>query len=351
MCVILHRRARVLLMATEMLLPKMSLSRNDGFPATGACAQIGAMSDAPELLIVAGDSVPWADAVMSLASPHRRTVIVAPQDEMETSAVEVVVGGPPDLAAIIPRCPQLRWVQSTWAGIDAIAHFASETLQITPLKGVFGPAMTEYVMGWLLAIERDVIGRASHTHWTPSLEPRITGKRMGIMGTGGIGRAIALAAKSFGLEVVGLNSDGHAVDGFITCYRSADRLAFAAGLDYLVSLLPQTAQTDNLMDHALLMRLNPHAIVINAGRGNAVVESDLITALNAGHLRAAVLDVFREEPLPSDDPLWSTPGVHITSHTAGPTPDEAVAEVFERNLKRYTAGEALTDAVRAGRGY
>ena len=351
MCVILHRRARVLLMATEMLLPKMSLSRNDGFPATGACAQIGAMSDAPELLIVAGDSVPWADAVMSLASPHRRTVIVAPQDEMETSAVEVVVGGPPDLAAIIPRCPQLRWVQSTWAGIDAIAHFASETLQITPLKGVFGPAMTEYVMGWLLAIERDVIGRASHTHWTPSLEPRITGKRMGIMGTGGIGRAIALAAKSFGLEVVGLNSDGHAVDGFITCYRSADRLAFAAGLDYLVSLLPQTAQTDNLMDHALLMRLNPHAIVINAGRGNAVVESDLITALNAGHLRAAVLDVFREEPLPSDDPLWSTPGVHITSHTAGPTPDEAVAEVFERNLKRYIAGEALTDAVRAGRGY
>ena len=309
------------------------------------------MSDVLQLLIVAADSAPWTDAVMALASPHRRTVVVAPDAEIKTSAVEVLVGAPPDLAAIIPRCPQLRWVQSTWAGIDAIAHFASETLQITPLKGVFGPAMTEYVMGWLLAIERNVIGRASHTHWTPSLEPRITGKRMGIMGTGGIGRAIALAAKSFGLEVVGLNSDGHAVDGFITCYRSADRLAFAAGLDYLVSVLPQTAQTDNLIDHALLMRLNPHAIVINAGRGNAVVESDLITALNAGHLRAAVLDVFREEPLPSDDPLWTTPGVHITSHTAGPTPDEAVAEVFERNLKRYIAGEALTDAVWAGRGY
>ena len=64
-----------------------------------------------------------------------------------------------------------------------------------------------------------------------------------------------------------------------------------------------------------------------------------------------MLDVFREEPLPPDDPLWSTPGVHITSHTAGPTPDEAVAEVFERNLKRYLAGEPLTDAVRVGRGY
>ena len=122
------------------------------------------------------------------------------------------------LAAIIPRCPQLRWVQSTWAGIDAIAHFASETLQITPLKGVFGPAMTEYVMGWLLAIERNVISRASHTHWAPSLEPRIAGKRLGIMGTGGIGIAIALAAKHFGLEVIGLNSDGRAVDGFTACY-------------------------------------------------------------------------------------------------------------------------------------
>ena len=309
------------------------------------------MSDAPQLLIVAAESAPWADAVMALASPHRRTLVVAPRDEIETSAVEVVVGAPPDLAAIIPRCPPLRWVQSTWAGIDAIAHFASETLHITPLKGVFGPAMTEYVMGWLLAIERNVISRASHTQWTPSLEPRIGGKRLGIMGTGGIGAAIALAAKSFGVEVIGLNSDGRAVEGFTACYPSADRQAFAEGLDYLVSVLPQTSQTDNLIDHEVLMRLNPRAIVINAGRGNAVVEADLIASLNAGHVRAAVLDVFREEPLPPDDPLWSTPGVHITSHTAGPTPDEAISEVFERNLKLYIAGEPLTDAVQPGRGY
>ena len=309
------------------------------------------MSDAPQLLIVADESAPWTDTVMSLASPHRRTVVVAPDAKIETSAVEVVVGAPPDLADIISRCPQLRWVQSTWAGIDAIAHFASESLHITPLKGVFGTAMTEYVMGWLLAIERNVISRASHTHWTPSLEPRIKGKRLGIMGTGGIGTAIALAAKAFGLEVIGLNSDGRAVDGFKTCYPSADRLAFSEGLDYLVSVLPQTSLTDNLIDHEVLMRLNPRAIVINAGRGNAVVEAHLIASLTAGHLRAAVLDVFREEPLPADDPLWSTPGVYVTSHTAGPTPDEAVAEVFARNLQRYIAGEPLTDAVRAGRGY
>ena len=83
-----------------------------------------------------------------------------------------------------------------------------------------------------------------------------------------------------------------------------------------------------------------------------MVETDLIASLNAVRTLttgAAVLDVFREEPLPPDD-AWSTPGVHITSHTAGPTPDEAVAEVFGRNLKRYIAGEALTDAVLAGRG-
>ena len=309
------------------------------------------MSDAPQLLIVSGGSAPWTDEVMSLASPQYQSLVVAPEAGIETTEVEVMVGAPPDLVALIPRCPKLRWVQSTWAGIDAIAHFASEALQITPLKGVFGPAMTEYVMGWLLAIERNVIGRASHTHWTPSLEPRILGKRMGIMGTGGIGRAIALAARPFGVEVVGLNSDGHAVDGFIVCYGSADRLAFAEGLDYLVSVLPQTSQTDNLIDHEVLMRLNPGAIVINVGRGNAVVEADLIAALNAGHLKAAVLDVFRQEPLPPNDPFWSTPGVYITSHTAGPTPDEAVAEVFKRNLKRYIAGEPLADAVRAGRGY
>jgi phosphoglycerate dehydrogenase-like enzyme len=309
------------------------------------------MSVTPQLLIVAADPAPWTDAVVSLASSHGRTAVITPEAAIDTSAVEIVVGAPPDLVAIIPRCPQLRWLQSTWAGIDAIAHFASETLQITPLKGVFGPAMSEYVMGWLLAIERNVINRASQKYWAPSPEPRITGKRLGIMGTGGIGRAIALAAKPFGLEVFGLNSDGHAVNGFTTCYRSADRLAFSEGLDYLVSVLPQTSQTDNLIDHEVLMRLNPRAIVINVGRGNAVVEADLIASLNGGHLRAAVLDVFREEPLPKDDPLWSTPGVYITSHTAGPTPDEAIAEVFKRNLELYAAGKPLTDAVHADRGY
>jgi len=263
----------------------------------------------------------------------------------------VIVGAPPDLVSIIPRCPKLRWVQSTWAGIDAIAHLASETLQITPLKGVFGPAMTEYVMGWLLAIERNVINRASQKYWAPFPEPRITGKRLGIMGTGDIGRAIGLAAKNFGLEVFGLNSDGRSVEGFTACYRSADRLAFSEGLDYLVSVLPQTSQTDNVIDHEVLMRLSPRAIVINVGRGNAVVEADLIASLNAGHLRAAVLDVFREEPLPQDDPLWSTPGVYITSHTAGPTPDEAIPEVFSRNLALFVSGKPLSDAVRDGRGY
>ena len=309
------------------------------------------MSDSPQILIVAADSGPWTNAVMSLASRHRRTAVVAPDDEIDTSAVEVIVGASPDLVALIPHCPQLRWVQSTWAGIDTIAHFASETLKITPLKGVFGPALTEYVIGWLLAIERNVISRSSHTRWSPSPEPRITGKRLGIMGTGGIGSAIALAARSFGLAVSGLNSDGRAVDGFTACYRSADRLAFAEGLDYLVSVLPRTSQTDNLIDHELLMRLSPQAILMNVGRGNVLVEAELIASLNAGHLRAAVLDVFREEPLPSGDPLWSTPGVHITSHTAGPTPDEAIGEVFERNLQFYIAGESLTDAILAGRGY
>ena len=307
------------------------------------------MRDAPQLMIVADDS--RSDRCRDVAgiTALSRSGRLA-DAEVETSAVEV---------RWVPRQiwpPSFRAAPTALgaehlAGIDAIAHFASETLHITPLKGVFEPAMTEYVMGWLLAIERDVTSRASHTQWTPSLEPRITGKRMGIMGTGGIGTAIALAARAFGLEVIGLNSDGRTLEGFSACYPSTDRVAFAEGLDYLVSVLPQTSQTENLIDHELLMRLNPGAIVINAGRGNAVVEADLIASLNTGHVRTAVLDVFRVEPLPPGDPLWSTPGVHITSHTAGPTPDEAVAEVFERNLKLYLAGEPLTDAVRAGRGY
>ena len=304
-----------------------------------------------ELLIVGGPSEPWVEVVAALGKEKMAVGIVEPGQAIDSSSVRILVGAPPDLASRISHCPNLQWVQSTWAGVDALRGCVPSDVQVTPLKGVFGQVMSEFVLGWLLALERNIIKRANAKHWIPDCETSVSGKRLGIMGAGAIGSAVANQASHFGIVVTGLNSGGQAAAGFSTCYPSKDRLDFAQGLDYLVSLLPSTSATDGIVDAALLARMNSGGIFINAGRGNAVCDADLINALESGALRYAVLDVFTEEPLAATDALWNVPGLFITSHTAAPTPSAAIPEIFARNLKAFLAGEPLADAMHLERGY
>ena len=306
---------------------------------------------AVELLVVGGLSDPWVGPVVAVGQEAMTVAVVEPDQAVDTSAVRILVGAPPDLAPKVRECPRLQWVQSTWAGVDALTGLVPKGVQVTPLKGVFGQAMSEFVLGWLLALERNIITRANCKHWIPEVEAGISGKRLGIMGTGTIGSAVAQQAAHFGLVVTGLNSKGHSASGFVNCYSNNHRFDFAHGLDYLVSLLPSTPATDGIVDAALLARMNPGGIFINAGRGNAVLDADLINALQQGPLRYAVLDVFEEEPLAQSHALWNVPGLFITSHTAAPTPSEAIPEVFARNLSLFLAGEPMPDALCSERGY
>jgi phosphoglycerate dehydrogenase-like enzyme len=223
--------------------------------------------------------------------------------------------------------------------------------QLTGLRGIFGQAMTEYVLGWLLALERGVIRRAQAQHWDATVETGVADRRVGILGTGDIARAVARGCGALGMKPSGLNSSGSPVEAFDTCFAVADRLAFAEGLDYLVALLPETPGTNDLVDRTLLDRLSSGAIFINAGRANSVVDADLLDALADGRLRAAVLDVTRREPLPSEHPFWTVEGLFLTSHTAAPTSTGAVIEVFAENYRRYLAGSPLLHLVDFERGY
>jgi phosphoglycerate dehydrogenase-like enzyme len=211
--------------------------------------------------------------------------------------------------------------------------------------------MTEYVLGWLLALERRILERAAQRRWDERIEAGVCGKRIGILGTGDIARSVARGCAALGIDVVGLNSNGRDVPGFSTCYPVAQRLGFATGLDYLLGLLPDTHATDNLVDAALLGKLAAGAIFINAGRANSVVDGDLLAALAQGPLRAAVLDVTREEPLPVAHPFWGAKNLYLTSHTAAPTGAAAVAGVFAENFERFQRGEALAGRVDFERGY
>ena len=305
----------------------------------------------PDVLILNDEDTPWCQNIHDWLPPHYRCVITLQTDSVDLSNVSILLGAPPDLALVIGKCPRIKWVQSTWAGIDSISHFASESLIITAMKGVFGQSMTEYIFGWLLALERGLLDHANATAWHPITGHSTRGKTLGIMGTGSIGSTLPIIAKQFGMTCHGLNTDGHAVAGFDRMFASADRLAFADGLDYLVNVLPKTPATDNIIGEALLAKVNADAILINVGRGNAVDDAALLNALSNGTLRYAVLDVFDQEPLPAGHPFWQQSNVFVTSHTAAETPSDAIVDLFQKNFGCFIQGKPLQHAVLPQRGY
>lgn len=264
---------------------------------------------------------------------------------------EIAFGAPDALATLLPRMPRLQWLQSTWAGVTPLLGCARRDYQLTGVKGLFGPAMSEYVLGWLLALHRGILEHASAQHWQRPAERGLGTLRLGIAGTGSIGSAVATRCQPFVCEVIGLNSNGRDVPGFARCFAARERVDFARGLDALVLLLPNTPRTDNLVDGEVLRALAEGAVVINGGRANALCLPDALSALEGGQLAALVLDVLAEEPLPESDPLWASPGVYITSHTAAPTDSAAVCGLFFANLARFLAGEKLQGQIDFERGY
>ena len=307
----------------------------------------------PEVLIVGDESEHYCELLGAMALPewHCRYLNAPVRGAEAYRDVEVLFGPPDLLLQSLPYCNSVKWVQSSWAGVAPLTQAPRRDYTLTGVKGIFGGPMREYVLGWMLALERNIPSRSQARSWQYSVDGSLNGKSMGIMGTGSIGCAVAQAAKGFGLKVRGLNSDGRLVDGFDACFESGSAVAFADGLDYLVALLPATNATAGLINNGVFEALNPGALFLNAGRANCVVMTDLQSSLTSGKLRAAVLDVLECEPLPAGDPLWALENLYITSHTAAPTQASAVVAVFAENYLRFVAGEPLLHQVHFERGY
>ncbi|MFK7830593.1 MAG: D-2-hydroxyacid dehydrogenase [Congregibacter sp.] len=274
-------------------------------------------------------------------------------DQMDEQALqaEIAVGAPDVLAPALPHMPHLQWVQSTWAGITPFLASPRRDYQLTGVKAIFGASMSEYVLAWMLAFERSVLAHASAHRWEWREERGLSSLRLGIAGTGSIGAAVAKRCAPFFAHIQGLNSDGRDVDGFARCFSMRDVQQFSQGLDALVMILPDTPRTSGLIEASVLERLNPGAVLINTGRANSLNHEAMLAALNAGRLRAVVLDVLHQEPLPEDHPYWTTEGLYITSHTSAPTRMAAIVQVFRDNLLRYRSGEALQGLIDFERGY
>jgi phosphoglycerate dehydrogenase-like enzyme len=310
----------------------------------------------PDCLIITAVAAEFADEITRLADfpIPVRACTSAEQALAEYSDQTVIFGNPDMIATVLPTMPTVNWVQSSWAGVTPLLQIDYRDYVLTGVKDVFGPQMSEYTMGYLLAHELKVARRleAQREHsWLRDISGTLAGRRLGIMGTGSIGQHVAKTAGVFGIKVTGLSRSGNAAPGFDKVMPVGQLHEFLAGCDYLLSTLPQTNDTGNLLDAAALARLPEHAYFINVGRSNVVDDDALINALRNGKLAGAALDVFDEEPIPKDSPLWDAPNLSITAHVAAISHPLLIVPIFIDNYRRYKDGQPLKHVIDFATGY
>lgn len=260
---------------------------------------------------------------------------------------------PPGLLASFPN---LKAVFSIAAGTDALLR--DRTLPDVPVCRMMDPAlkhgMAEYVLFQALKyhrrfdVHRDEQARRVWTWRRPLLPATST---IGVMGLGEIGGFVARSLAEYGFRVRGWSRSGGVVDKVET-FKGADGLGpFLAELDMLVCLLPLTEATHNVLNADLFARLPEGARLIQVGRGPQLVVADLLAALQSGRLAHASLDVFPEEPLGEDSPLWAHPQIDITPHVASGTEPETAAAFVVENYRRLRDGRPLLGVVERTRGY
>lgn len=249
----------------------------------------------------------------------------------------------------------VKLVQSLWAGVETALQ--NKTLT-QPLARMVDPGMSEgmadYVVGHVM---RHHLGTALHVaakpgewlnHWAP---PLARNRTVGFLGIGALGMYCAHATAKQGFNVVGWSRSLKS-DDVVTCYAGTDGLRdVLAQSDILVLLMPDTPETENMINSDTIAQMKNGAAIINPGRGPLIEDAALLKGLDSGKLSGATLDVFRIEPLPADNPYWIHPKVLITPHIASETRMETSAAVVVENIGRGEAGRTFLHLVDRDAGY
>lgn len=276
---------------------------------------------------------------------------------------------------LLARTPRMAWVHSATAGVERVLTPASQErhLVITNARGVFSQPIAEYVLMMILAVSRrlpQLMELQRERTWQPLEGAEMGDVTVGIVGLGSIGRAVAALATAFGCRVIATRR--HTEEGTATAADgtggsrdpagslSLHRILAPDGLpellaesDFVVLAAPLTPATDGLIDGPALEAMKPGAWLINVARGRLIDERALLRALREGHIGGAILDTFRDEPLPASSPFYELDNVIVTPHTSwssGRVLDRSV-ELFCANLRRYAAGEPLHNVVDPAAGY
>ena len=261
---------------------------------------------------------------------------------------------------------RLRWIQVTAAGVGHMLfpELVESDVVVTNGRGIHAVAMAEHALGVILAFVRKLHLARDEQHakrWTqremwadPPEFGELGGRTLGLVGLGSVGEAIAVRARALGLCVIAVRRHPRPDPGPADEQWGPERLGELLSLaDFVVLAVPLTADTRGLIGRDALGRMRPGAVLVNLGRGGLVDEEALIECLRAGRIGGAALDVFREEPLPAESPLWEMPQVIVTPHVSGLGPRywERAVDLFARNLHAWRAGEPLINVVDKRAGY
>lgn len=276
--------------------------------------------------------------------------LVESVEGIDFSSVEIILGWSAQLLPLIESdASNVKWIQFPYAGVNTLPLelFAEKEILLTNGSGIHAHSVTETTMGLILGMTRDIVESSKNQQlqkWAPAHRIyELNGKTMLIVGAGKIGQQLGKVAQAFGMKTIGINRSGRQVDYMDEQYVQ-DELADVVGqADIVVNILPKTAATENIYDAALFSKMKDGTYFVNVGRGESVVTKDLLQALDQGKLAGAGLDVFEQEPLPADHPLWTHEQVVITPHIAGQVESYAhhLYPIFKVNLASFIEGEEM----------
>jgi D-2-hydroxyacid dehydrogenase (NADP+) len=237
--------------------------------------------------------------------------------------IEVLLCFSPPMADHVVRdAKKLKWIQALGTGVDNIIDLPSlgQDVLVTNVRGIHGAPVSEATLAYMLSLARDM-PRAVHeqdkSQWQRWPAQLLTGQTVGILGVGLIAEYLAPICKALGMNVIGFTGTPRTTKGFDRMVSRDKLIEVAPELDFLVALVPLSAETRNIVGRDVFKAMKPTAYLVNVARGGVVDEPALIEALDAGEIAGAALDVFSQEPLPPDNPLWKAKNVQIFSHLGG----------------------------------
>ena len=319
------------------------------------------MTSRTHVLLWTDSTAAYLDAIKAAGLADRIALETVPRKEkpsaeqMARTEALMAYTVPP---GVLSAMPKLRWAQAMTAGVEQWLGLADlpAKLTLTCARGTHLESMPENIIGALFYVAKPyatAVENQRQRKWVQTVAQPLTGKTLGILGLGAIGREVARIAAALGMRVIGTRRRVEPIAHVAEVLPPERTAHLLSQSDFVLLLLPATPETTNFINAERLAMMKPGAWLLNFGRGHTINDEDLVAAVKGRKIAGAMLDVYRQEPLPADHPFWTTDGIIVLPHIGGPHPnrDRFVARLFVENLGRFLDGKPLREVVDRSAGY